>query len=155
MQCAIYSLSEMKLKLTLDKKGAVVLPRYRGMLVLNRDPEKDMWTLPRATKEKGETPEMTAKRALQRALGDAEYDLAPLCGYSVREESGKERGGLCFVADVTRWPDEIGSGSKAFARLPISAQLHDAALTLGLFKWAGDFFDARLDVARLGEVCRL
>ena len=155
MQCAIYSLPEMKLRLRLEKKGAVVLARYRGMLILRRDPEKDVWTLPYATKERGETPEMTARRALAKALGDAEFDVFPLCGYSVTQEDGKERGGVCFTADVYEWPGEIGSGAKAFARLPISSQIENAALTLGLFKWAGDFFDERLDVARLGDVGRL
>ena len=86
MQCAIYSLPEMKLRLRLEKKGAVVLARYRGMLILRRDPEKDVWTLPYATKEKGETPEMTARRALAKALGDAEFDVFPLCGYSVTSD---------------------------------------------------------------------
>lgn len=152
MQCSIYALHEMKTKLRMEKREIRVLARYRGMLILLRDEEKSLWMLPCGARKKGEDGVKAACRVLSEALGEAEFDLGALCGYGVTGEDGKEHGGMAYVADVREWPGEIGSRSRAFARLPLSSQMADAALALGLYKWSGDFFDERLQLSRLGAI---
>lgn len=154
-QCAIYALAEMKKKLMMDKKELVVLARYRGKLMLVRDQHRALWVLPSGKKEKGEkTQEAAARRIVENAMGEATFDVKLLCGYGVTGEDGKERGGYCYLADVRSWSEDRGRAC-AFERLPIAAQMADPALVVGLYRWAGDFFDETLDIDRLGEIAAL
>ncbi len=54
------------------------------------------------------------------AVGEAVFDVYPLCAYGVTDENGKESGGFCYVADVRDWPDEAADEARAFDRLPLS-----------------------------------
>ena len=56
------------------------------------------------------------------------------------------------MADVTSWQGEWSGKTRAFESLPVDTQLADAHLVHSLRKWAGDFFDAKLDIERLGDV---
>lgn len=85
------------------------------------------------------------------AVGEAVFDVYPLCAYGVTEENGKESGGFCYVADVREWPDEAADEARAFNRLPLSSQMDRPALILALHKWAGEWFDARITLERLGQ----
>lgn len=85
------------------------------------------------------------------AIGEAVFDVYPLCAYGVTEENGKESGGFCYVADVREWPDEAADEARAFDRLPLSSQMDRPALILALHKWAGEWFDARITLERLGQ----
>ena len=77
--------------------------------------------------------------------------MGKLCAYGVTEENGKEGGGFCYVADVREWPDEAADEARAFDRLPLSSQMDRPALILALHKWAGEWFDARITLERLGQ----
>ena len=55
------------------------------------------------------------------------------------------------VADVREWPDEAADEARAFDRLPLSSQMDRPALILALHKWAGEWFDARITLERLGQ----
>jgi len=154
-QCAIYALAEMKKKLRMDKKTLVVLARYNEKLVLLRDEHRALWVLPSGQKEKSEkTPEEAVRRIVSGALGEATFDVRLLCGYGVTGEDGKERGGYCYLADVRHWRSDWGK-ARVFEHLPIASQMADPALVVGLHRWAGDFFDERLDIDRLGEIASL
>lgn len=152
MQCSIYALAELRKKLGVDKKGLCVLARYRGMLILLWDEKKSLWTLPDCTRVKGEDADATVRRMLSSVLGEATFEVGELCGYGVTGEDGKEKCGVAYIADVRDWPYEWTSKARAFARLPLSSQIADAALVDGLYRWAGNFFDERLDLARLAEI---
>lgn len=41
--------------------------------------------------------------------------------------------------------------ARAFDRLPLSSQMDRPALILALHKWAGEWFDARITLERLGQ----
>ena len=41
--------------------------------------------------------------------------------------------------------------ARAFDRLPLSIQMDRPALILALHKWAGEWFDARITLERLGQ----
>ena len=99
----------------------------------------------------GQSAEEAARSALGEAVGEAVFDVYPLCAYGVTEENGKEGGGFCYVADVREWPDEAADEARAFDRLPLSSQMDRPALILALHKWAGEWFDARITLERLGQ----
>lgn len=151
MQCAIYAPGELAKRRRMDRSGVLVLARYREMLILERDTRNALWRLPGGQTGRGESEEDTARRVLGEALGEAVFDIGPLCGYGITDEDGHERGGRAFLADVHEWPAERESQARAFARLPLGSQTADAALAFGLHKWAGEFFDERLAIERLGE----
>lgn len=152
MQCAIYALSEMKKKLLLKKKNLLVLCRYEGKIILQWDEARAVWTLPGGQRGKVETQDAAARRIATEALGESALDVQLLCGFGVPGEDGKELCGFAYVADVTSWQGEWGGKTRAFESLPVDTQLADAQLVHSLRKWAGDFFDARLDLERLGDV---
>ena len=100
---------------------------------------------------RGQSVEETARSALGAAIGEAVFDVYPLCAYGVTDEKGRETGGLCYVADVRDWPDEALDEARAFDRLPLAMQMDRPALILALHKWAGEWFDARITLERLGQ----
>ena len=55
------------------------------------------------------------------------------------------------MADVREWQDEEASKSRTFERLPLASQIKNPALVFALHKWAGEFFDERLEIERLGQ----
>ena len=77
---------------------------------------------------------------------EVEYKTTIITG-----EDGKESGGYCCMADVREWQDEEASKSRAFERLPLASQIKNPALVFALHKWAGEFFDERLEIERLGQ----
>ena len=151
MQCAIYALSEMKKKLLLKKKNLLVLCRYEGKIILQWDEQRALWTLPGGQCNKLETQEAAVRRIVREALGEAEFDVRLLCGFGVPGEDGKELGGFAYAADVSSWQGEWAGRTRAFDGMPVDNQLADAQLVHSLRKWAGDFFDERLDLERLGS----
>ena len=152
MQCAIYALSEMKKKLLVKKNNLLVLCRHEGKMILVWDEASAMWTLPGGQRGNLESQEAAARRIVSQALGEATFDIQLLCGFGVPGDDGKERCGFAYVADVTQWQGEWTGGKRAFDHLPVDSQLANAQLIHSLRKWAGDFFDERLDLERLGSV---
>lgn len=149
MQCTIYALGEKKWRTSLDR--VLVLARKGEKLILHRDELNALWELPEKRLVRGESKEETARAALGEALGEAVFDVSLLCVYTITGEDGKESGGYCCMADVREWQDEEASKSRTFERLPLASQIKNPALVFALHKWAGEFFDERLEIERLGQ----
>ncbi len=151
MQCTIYAQGELARKRLAGKGLVLVLARWEDGLILARDELNALWTLPEGSRDKGESGEETARRALGSAIGEAVFDVSPLCEFSVLGEAGKESGGCAYLADVREWPAREQAKARAFTRMPLGSQTAQAALVFGLHRWAGVFFDERLDLALLGS----
>ena len=149
MQVAIYATEEKRRRTGFDH--VLVLARRGEALILRRDRINACWVLPEGQLARGQSAEEAARSALGEAVGEAVFDVYPLCAYGVTEENGKECGGFCYVADVREWPDEAVDEARAFDRLPLSSQMDRPALILALHKWAGEWFDARITLERLGQ----
>ena len=132
MQVAIYATEEKRRRAGFDH--VLVLARLGEALILRRDRINALWVLPEGRMTRGQSVEETARSALGAAIGEAVFDVYPLCAYGVTDEKGRETGGLCYVADV-----------------PLSMQMDRPALILALHKWAGEWFDARITLERLGQ----
>lgn len=162
MECSIYALGEVKKKRLREARSLLVLARSGAgdgedgeKLILVRDELNALWMLPGGVCQKGEDEAEAARRILGDALGEAVFDVRALCGFGVTEEDGRERTGTAYLADVREWPDERASHAKAFARMPLGSQTAEAALCFGLHRFAGEFFDARLTIERLGQPAAL
>ena len=149
MQVAIYATEEKRRRAGFDH--VLVLARLGEALILRRDRINALWVLPEGRITRGQSVEETARSALGVAIGEAVFDVYPLCAYGVTDEKGRETGGFCYVADVRDWPDEAMDEARAFDRLPLSMQMDRPALILALHKWAGEWFDARITLERLGQ----
>ena len=147
MQCTIYALGEKKWRTSLDR--VLVLARKGEKLILHRDELNALWELPEKALVRGESH--GEYFALGEALGEAVFDVSLLCVYTITGEDGKESGGYCCMADVREWQDEEASKSRAFERLPLASQIKNPALVFALHKWAGEWFDARITLERLGQ----
>ena len=134
MQCTIYALGEKKRRVSLDR--VLVVARKGEELILHRDELNALWELPEKALVRGESRDETARAAL---------------GEAIAGEDGRESGGYCCMADVREWQGEEESKSQAFDRLPLASQIKNPALVFALHKWAGEFFDRRLEIERLGQ----
>ena len=121
MQVAIYATEEKRRRAGFDH--VLVLARLGEALILRRDRINALWVLPEGRMTRGQSVEETARSALGAAIGEAVFDVYPLCAYGVTDEKGRETGGLCYVADVRDWPDEALDVARAFDRLPLSMQM--------------------------------
>ena len=162
MECSIYALSEIKKKRRREARSLLVLARSGKSggedgekLILVRDERNALWMLPGGVCQQGEDETEAVRRILGDALGEAVFDVRVLCGFGVTQEDGRERAGTAYLADVQEWQGERGSHAKAFSRMPLGSQTADAALCFGLHRYAGEFFDARLELDRLGQPAAL
>ena len=162
MECSIYALGEIKKKRRREARSLLVLARSGESggedgekLILVRDERNALWMLPGGVCQQGEDETEAARRILGDVLGEAVFDVRALCGFGVTQEDGRERAGTAYLADVQEWQGERDSHAKAFARMPLGSQTADAALCFGLHRYAGEFFDARLELERLGQPAAL
>ena len=151
MKCAIYAPQELRRFRRAARGGVLVLARYGGEMSLRRDELNALWVLPAGTLRKGEDELESARRVLGEAIGEAVFDVQPLCVYAFTEDGGGESAGRAYVADVREWPGEQESAARAFGQMPLGSQTDKAALVFALHRWAGEFFDERLEIERLGD----
>ncbi|HAQ41729.1 MAG TPA: DNA mismatch repair protein MutT [Clostridiales bacterium] len=95
-------MEEVKFYDTVDDsllKFAVIVAKCDGKWVLCKHKERDTYEAAGGHREKGEKIIETAKRELYEETGAVEYDLIPVCIYSV---SGKdeETYGMLYYADI-------------------------------------------------------
>ena len=174
MQVAIYATEEKRRRAGFDH--VLVLARLGEALILRRDRINALWVLPEGRMTRGQSVEETARSALGAAIGEAVFDVYPLCAYGVTDEKDAQLVLDSIVGletlDADAWFDwSSSSGSnparfekiyrllldealdeaRAFDRLPLSMQMDRPALILALHKWAGEWFDARITLERLGQ----
>lgn len=107
-------------------KFAVIIAKSNGKWVFCKHKERTTYELPGGHREKGETILDTAKRELQEETGAIEFQLTPVCVYSVTEktrvnETGEETYGMLFLADISEFEKELHSEMEKvylYERLP-------------------------------------
>lgn len=90
-------------------KFAVILARHNGKWVLCKHRERDTYEAPGGHREPGETIGEAARRELYEETGAVEYEIEPLCVYSVTDETGEETFGMLYAAEVTLFEGELHS----------------------------------------------
>jgi len=74
-------------------KFAVIISRNQGKWVFCRHKDRDTYEVPGGHREDAENILDTAKRELREETGAVEFDITPICVYSV---CGKTRDGECL-----------------------------------------------------------
>ena len=122
---------------------AVIAARYGGKWIFCRHKERDTYEIPGGHREAGEKISDTAKRELYEETGALEFDISPLCPYSVTSE-GDTTYGFLFLADVKKLgklPEDMEIGEIIFSdNLP--QKLTYPAIQPYLFERANEKKDA-------------
>ena len=93
-------------------KFAVILSKSRGKWVFCKHKERDTYEAPGGHREMGEDILETAKRELREETGAVEFDIRPVCVYSVTgktsvNETGEESFGLLCFAEITEFSGKL------------------------------------------------
>lgn len=87
-------------------KFAVIISKTNGKWIFCKHKERETYEVPGGRRELNETIFDTAKRELTEETGAVEFDIKPICVYSVKgktrvnENAEDESFGMLFVADV-------------------------------------------------------
>lgn len=109
-------------------KFAVIISKTEGKWVFCKHKERDTYEVPGGHRETGETILETAKRELREETGAIDFDIKPVCVYSVKgktrvdENVDDESFGMLFVADIFSFEKELHS---EIERIVITDQLVD------------------------------
>ena len=95
-------------------KFAVIISKSNGKWVLCKHKERNTYEIPGGHREEGETIFETAKRELVEETGAIDFDIKPICVYSVTgktrvNETGEESFGMLYFANIYSFEKELKS----------------------------------------------
>ena len=93
-------------------KFAVILARHAGQWVFCKHRERDTLEVPGGHREPGEAIVDTARRELYEETGALDYDIRPVCVYSVTAPEyfgGEETLGMLYFAEIRAFEAELHS----------------------------------------------
>ena len=94
-------------------KFAVIISRNQGKWVFCRHKDRDTYEVPGGHREESENINDTARRELWEETGAVEFDMIPLCVYSVCGETrdgeylGEESLGMLYYAEIYSFEEEL------------------------------------------------
>ena len=91
-------------------KFAVIIARSEGKLVFCKHKMRNTYEIPGGHREDGEEIFDTAKRELYEETGATDYDIRPICVYSVTAPDnfdGQESFGMLYFADINEFEVEL------------------------------------------------
>lgn len=109
-------------------KFAVIISRNQGKWVFCRHKDRDTYEVPGGHREESENINDTARRELWEETGAVEFDITPLCIYSVCGETrdgeclGEESLGMLYFAEIYSFEKEL---HHEIAEVIITEQLPD------------------------------
>ncbi len=93
-------------------KFAVIISKHNGKWVLCKHKERSTYEVPGGHREKGEDIFETAKRELYEETGATDFEIKPVCVYSVTAPDnfdGQETFGMLYFADIKEFEIELHS----------------------------------------------
>ena len=87
---------------------AVIIAKSGGEWVFCKHRSRDTWEIPGGRREPGETVSEAAKRELHEETGAVDFELAPVCVYSV-VKGEEETFGMLYEAQITAFEKELHS----------------------------------------------
>lgn len=92
-------------------KFAVIIARTDGKWVFCKHRERDTFEVPGGHREEGEDILETARRELKEETGAVDFDIKPICVYSVKgkirvnENIDNETFGMLYIADIVSFEE--------------------------------------------------
>ena len=96
-------------------KFAVIVSKTNGRFVFCKHNERDTYEIPGGHREPGETIIETAKRELMEETGAVDFNISPVCVYSVKGKTKVNKNsddisfGMIFFADIASFEKELHS----------------------------------------------
>ena len=95
-------------------KFAVIISKHNGKWVFCKHKERKTYEIPGGHREPNESIWETAKRELSEETGALQFDIAPVCVYSVTgknrvNQTGEETYGMLFFANIQTFESELHS----------------------------------------------
>ena len=93
-------------------KFAVIISKLDGKWVFCKHKERDTYEVPGGHREVGEDILSTAKRELYEETGALDFEIKPICVYSVTrtdDDCETETFGMLYFADIKRFEGELHS----------------------------------------------
>ena len=95
-------------------KFAVIIAKHNGKWVFCKHKERNTYEVPGGHREPNESILETAKRELSEETGALEFDVTPICVYSVTgknrvNQTGEETFGMLFFSDIQTFESELHS----------------------------------------------
>ena len=93
-------------------KFAVIISKHNGNWVFCKHKKRDTYEVPGGHREPNENIFDTAKRELYEETGASDFDIKPVCAYSVTAEdnfNGEETFGMLYYADIKIIEKELHS----------------------------------------------
>lgn len=95
-------------------KFAVIISKSKGKWVFCKHKERDTYEVPGGHREAGESILEAAKRELQEETGAVQFDMKPVCVYSVTgknrvNDTGEETFGLLCYAEISEFSGKLDS----------------------------------------------
>lgn len=91
---------------------AVIIATSEGKYVFCKHKARNTWEVPGGHREQGEMISDTAKRELYEETGAVDFEMKPICVYSVIAEDnfdGEESFGMLYYADIKSFEKELHS----------------------------------------------
>lgn len=91
-------------------KFAVIIAKHSGKWIFCKHKERETLEIPGGHREPGEDIFTTAKRELYEETGALDYDIKPVCVYSVTAPwnfDGKETFGMLYHAEIQSFEKEL------------------------------------------------
>ena len=90
-------------------KFALIIARHKEKLIFCKHRNRDSYELPGGHRENGETILDAAKRELYEETGALDFEITPICVYSVIRSGQKESLGMMYYANVFTFEKELHS----------------------------------------------
>lgn len=93
-------------------KFAVIIAETNGKHIFCKHRERDTWEIPGGHREPGEMILDTAKRELYEETGAVDFEIRPICVYSVIAKDnfdGRESFGMLYYADIKSFEEDLHS----------------------------------------------
>ena len=91
-------------------KFAVIIAKSNNQWVFCKHKDRDTYEVPGGHREAGEDILETAKRELNEETGATDFNIKPICAYSVTAPNnfdGQETFGMLYYADVKSFDDKL------------------------------------------------